>query len=327
MKKATKYRATIHTLTIQPILKPEYACYESTWWKAIYDAKLPYINKRYRSRSDNTQRIIINPHRLHPSEDGTKYIFTYQGLPEHLTDMQRICEEMDMDGYIIRRLDVCLDANVPYVQTQKSTRLIALMLGEQFNGSNRYISIDPITLESKTIRIDNEGRNKNGRKVSPTQQIEHYNRALKDQTDYANKPIINRFELRSMGSAVHEDYTEARIVRAWLDRLSKIDEASMQRLTYAINKHLSEAYKAYTKHTAGAKSTKINSFMRLYADHIYTREQMIELLSMLGKSRPRDTSYDLTAKAKNLFRLLTWKEIQAEIDSMKAALMDFIGLK
>ena len=326
MKKATKYRTTIHTLTIQPILKPEYACYESAWWKTIYDAKLPYINKRYYAK-DNTQRITLNTHRLRTNADGTKYIFTYQGLPEHLADMQQICNEMDMDGYIIRRLDVCLDADIPYIQTQKRTRLIALMLGEDFEGNNRYISIDPITLEPKTIRIDNEGRDINGKKKAPTQQIEHYNRALKDQTDYENKPIINRFELRSMGKFAGERYNEADIVKRWIERLTNLSRSDLDNLCHKINEQLAEAYKSYEKCTGGASSTKINSFLKMHADHIYTRMQMIELLSMLGKTRPRDCVYDLTAQTKELFNLYSWAEIKAEIDSMKAALMDFIELK
>ena len=326
MKKPNVYRATIHTLTIQPYLKQIYAENPGKWWKGIYADDLPYINNRYYAK-DSTQRITLNTHRLHTNADGTKYIFTYQGLPEHLADMQQICNEMDMNGYIIRRLDVCLDADIPYIQTQKRTRLIALMLGEDFEGNNRYISIDPITLEPKTIRIDNEGRDKNGKKVYASQQVEHYNRALKDQTDYENKPIINRFELRSMGNYAGERYNETDIVKRWIERLTNLSRSDMDSLCHKINEQLAEAYRGYEKRTGGAASTKINSFLKMHADHIYTRMQMIELLSMLGKTRPRDCAYDLTAQTKGLFDLYSWAEIQAEIDSMKAALMDFIGMK
>jgi len=326
MRKATKYRATIHTLTIQPILRPEFAGRESAWWKAVYADDLPYINKRYCVK-DGTQRIVINHHRLHMNADGTKYIFTYRGLQEHLDDMQRICDEMELDGYFIRRLDICLDADVPYTQTQKRTRLIALMLGEQFKGENRYISTDPITLDPKTIRIDNEHRDRNGKKVPATQQVEHYNRALKDQSDYENKPIINRFELRSMGNFAGESYDEKAIVKRWLKRFSDLSKSDMDRLCHKINERLAEAYRDYERVSSEAAAPRLNSFLKMHADHIYTREQMTELLSMLGKARPRDSVYDLTAKMKGLFQFTNWKEIEAEINSMKAALMSFISTK
>ena len=295
MKNTTEYRATIHTLTIEPILNADFTGKEGLWWNTVYAYDLPYINERYRTK-DGVQRIIINPHRLHTNADGTKYIFTYQGLQEHLDDMQRICDEMELDGYFIRRLDICLDAAVPYTQTQKCTRLIALMLGEQFKGENRYISTDPITLDPKTIRIDNEHRDRNGKKVPATQQVEHYNRALKDQSDYENKPIINRFELRSMGQFAGERYDEKAIVKRWLERFSDLSKSDMDKLCHKINERLAEAYKDYERVSGEAAAPRLNSFLKMHAGHIYTRAQMTELLSMLGKARPRDSVYDLSAK-------------------------------
>lgn len=317
------YKATIHTLEIEPILPNKYADKPGKWIQEAYKINHPCVTSLWLNRHDSTPRVIINPHRLHTTPEG-KYIFTYGGLQEHQQDMEVICQELEIDGYIIHRLDVCLDTNVPYTETQKLTRLIALLLGDQIGMENRYTSIDPITFEPKTLRLDNAGRSDNGNKIHATRQIEHYNRELVNQMDYAGNPIINRFELRAMGVAAGKTRTEGDIVSGWIERLDSLSEHRIEKLCQRLNEHLIKACGHYTKLVGKTGSTEQNNFIKAHADCIYTREQLVDLLGMLGDDDPKRRTNNLKTRTKKLIRLYKLKQIQAEIDSMKAALVGFL---
>lgn len=317
------YRTTIHTLEIEPILKPEYADRPGKWIQEAYQINHPCVTSLWLNRHDSTPRAIINPHRLHITPEG-KYIFTYGGLQEHQQDMEAICQELGIDGYIIHRLDVCLDTDVPYAETQKLTRLIALLLGDQIGMENRYISIDPVTFEPKTLRLDNAGRSDNGNKIYATRQIEHYNRELIDQTSYTGEPIINRFELRAMGAAAGKTHTEGDIVAGWIEQLDSLSERRMEKLCHSLNERIIEACGRYTGFVGKNTPTEINSFIKANADHIYTRQQLVSLLDMMGMNDPKHYAANLITRSGKLFSRYKWKQIQAEIDSMKTALISFL---
>lgn len=303
-------------------MKPENIEKEWQWWKKIYEKNLPFINSK-RTAKDGSFRIIINTHRLHPASEGGKYVFTYAGLQEHQCDMKTVCRDMEIDGYIIRRLDVCLDADIPYAVTAKLTRFIALMIGEQISAENRYISFDPITFDSKTLRI------MNGKKGSATQEVEHYNRELVDQTNYAGAPIINRFELRSMGgmAGMYKNgfpRTEESIVRRWIDRLEDIREKDIIALCGRINEALLNICGRYVQQAGKMSPPMLNNFLRFHADCIYTREQMIQLLEMMGDEKSGKHVSNLLKRSGKLFLLYETEEIQQEINCMKEALETFL---
>ena len=245
--------------------------------------------------------------------------------------MEAICADLGIDGYITKRMDVCLDTDVPYQQTQKLTRLIALMLGDKIGMGNRYISTDPLTGEAKTLRLDNEYRSPNGNKVYATLQAEHYNRALVDQMDYAGSPIVNRFELRSMGAQAGVMHTEEDIAAEWLKRLDGLTERDMVRVCQQINNMLVEKcgeHLAKVRDTDKSMSTEINAFLRTHAaDYIYTREQLRNLLDMLGVENKETHVNNLLLPQRfgGFFEMYSWAKVRAEIDCMKAALMGFLG--
>lgn len=248
----------------------------------------------------------------------------YSGLQAHKQDMQTICDEMNMDSYIIHRLDVCLDTDAPYEETQKLTRLIALLLGMNTGMDNRYISIDPITFEPKTIRLDNAHRGKDGKRIQPTLQVEHYNRELIDQTAYTGTPIINRFELRAMGAQAGKARTEGDIIANWIERLDGLTERDIESLCQIENIHIAESCGRYAKLTGVTTKTAINYFIRSQADHIYTRNQLVNLLDMLGRDNPKRDAGNLLTRSGRLFKRYRTKQIMNEIDSMKAALIGFL---
>lgn len=315
------YSATIHTMEIEPVLR--YPDEVRSWISKAYDANCPCISQLYPGRYGSMPRAIINPHRLHETPDG-KYSFIYMGLREHLENMQTVCEQLDMEGYIIRRLDVCLDTDAPYAETQKMTRLIALLLGVRFGAENRYISADPITLEPKTLRLDNAGTCSDGRHREWTLQVEHYNRALVNQIRYTGEPIRNRFELRAKGTQAGYRSSEHSIVTGWIERLDALSGDDISDLGQRLNEVLTEDCGRFTA-LVGSTGTNINAYVRMHLSDIYTRKQMVSLFDMLGFHDPEQHTKDFIKHFGATFERFRNRQIFDEISSMKAALMGFIG--
>ena len=315
------YRATIHTMEIEPVLR--YPDEVRSWISKAYDANCPCISQLYPGRYGSMPRAIINPHRLHATPDG-KYSFTYVGLREHLENMQSVCELLDMEGYIIRRMDVCLDADAPYAQTQKMTRLIALLLGERFSAENRDISTDPLSFEPKTLRLDNTGTYSDGRRREWTLQVEHYNRELVNQIRYTGEPIRNRFELRAKGAQAGYKSSEHSIVTGWIERLEALSVDDINSLCQRLNEALVEECGRYTALT-GSTGTNVNAYVRMHLGDIYTRRQMVSLFDMLGFQDPEQHTKDFIKRFGAPFERFRNRQIFDEISGMKAALMGFIG--
>lgn len=318
-----EYKATIHTIEIEPIL--QYPDEWRSWFNKAYEANCPCVSHLYSGRYGSMPRLVINTHRLHEAPDG-KYSFNYTGLREHMENMRTVCDLLDMEGYIIRRMDVCLDADAPYAETQKSTRLIALLLGNRFGADNRYISADPMTLEQKTLRLDNAGRDRNGQYVPCTLQVEHYNRELVNQISYTGEPIRNRFELRAMGAQAGANKNERDIVEGWIERLDALSERDMSHLCQRLNEVLTEDCGRYTA-LVGSTGTNINAYVRMHLGDIYTRRQMVSLFDMLGFQDPEQHTKAFIKRHGKVFERFKPRRIFNEISSMKAALMGFVGDK
>lgn len=313
-----KYKATVHTLEIKPIL-PETAN-SGEWIRAIFDQNRDYITSIRPRGKKSEPRLVINPHKAARLPDG-RFHFEYDGLKQHQEVMQRINKELDMNGYIIRRFDVCLDTDQPYEQTEKITRLIMLLLGEIIGADNRFSSYDPLTFERLTTRIQN------GDKKTCTLEMEHYNRAVIDQTQW-DTTVVNRFELRAMRAQAGKRHDERDIVQNWIDRLKSLEPTDIRGLGSTLNSGIYAGWEAYAKESGKQTSNAdFNAYLRFNADHIYARAQLKDLFTLYGKDDPEKGVQHLISKERsgNRFeKLFTEREIRSAINSMIDALTEFI---
>lgn len=163
--------------------------------------------------------------------------------------------------------------------------------------------------------------------MRPCYQIEHYNRALIDQSNWEGEAILNRFELRAMGIAAGIGSTEESIVQRWIERFRAIAdgiEARLEAQCQQFNEGLITAFQAREKQTCECRSSDVNSFIKAHADHIYTRSQMVDLLHRFGAHDPKRHADNLIARTRTPFRLYSPKQIMDEIGSMQAALNRFL---
>lgn len=320
----TVYHATLHTLEIKPQL-PE-AIKPEAWHRMVIDKDHPCIDRMHRA-SDDSYSIIINPHKLHRTDDGS-FIFSYRSLEAILQDMETICNDIGIEDYSLKRVDICLDTDAPFIQTHKLTHLIMLMLADRQSLTNRYESRDPLTLEVKSSTTSN------GRRYDASLEIEHYNRALLDQSKWANAPVRNRFELRAMRVHAGKKRSIEGIAQDWQKRLAGQTEANLQHVTGNINDSLLAIWEDYAGRLKKPTSTHWNHFLANHADSIYTRDQLDQLCrrydAALTPGKPSDDSSrinNLMMKSRfgSCFELFTFREIQAVAGRMQDALKRFAG--
>lgn len=316
------YHATLHTLEIKPQLpegiKPE------AWHRKVIDIDHPCIDRMPRA-SDGSYSIIINPHKLHKA-DNDRFTFSYRSLKDIQEDMETVCNVIGVEGYSLRRVDICLDTDTSYSQTHKLTQLIMLMLADEHCLSNRYESRDPLTLEVKSSTLSN------GRRYDASLEIEHYNRALLDQSKWANAPVRNRFELRVMRSHAGKNRSIEDIVQDWQTRLEALTDENLQHVTGNMSDSLFALWKDYAGRLKKPTSTHWNHFLANHADCIYTRDQLIQLCrrydaaltpGKFSDNPKRINNLMTTSRFGNCFELFTLREIQAVTGRMRGALKRF----
>lgn len=320
MRKTTpKYQATVHTLEIQPYMNPEWEGHQYSWWSKIYHKGLGYIDREWVA-SDGNPRMIINPHKLHHGESG-KWLFEYRPLSEIAEDMEQISQETEISGYALKRLDICLDADQSYKATEKLTRLIVLMLSLEAKADNRYWSIDPLTLETKTVKA------MNGKHYRNTLEVEHYNRELLSQNEWENPPIVNRLELRAMRQQITWDDSMVDVVNRWVWKLEELTEAHMKQALDQVTEAVYHRWERYRGNFKRRKPTPgmCNSFYSCQADEIYTRDQLVKLYAY---DRLEAKAVDNLLQGKSygdVFDLYTFEDAEAEVGSLLRALNQFLS--
>lgn len=375
-RKAGEYKATVHTLEIQPIMSAKWAGKEYDWWKKVFERNFDFINDKCTIRGKNYKeiRLKINPHKLHKGESGL-WVFDYRSADEIESDMEKICSLMEVEDYVIKRLDIAFDSKRSYTTNEKIIRLIQLMIDDRWKKHNRYTSIDPLTLEPKTTAMYNNV------KYRSTLQTEHYNRAIFEQNEWENAPIVNRFEVRALrhmlkrekkkgdkeveglieddeeveddeeiedndwveGDKTEGDKTEdmkklakVRVVdvaRRWMKEFNKLGRKEFDDVVEQLTEAVYSQWTDYVKRSgagAGSISNMRNNFYSVKSEYIFTRAQLVTLYEWDGEERKGQASNAVENLLKrkcrgNLFELFSWKEIQAEIDSLRDALAIFIG--
>lgn len=225
----------------------------------------PYL-RSIRKASDGL-KLMINPHRNDTVISG-KFKTLYGDRAAIETVVARAVEELQLaDDWYYSRIDLAIDMDCPYEQTDKITRLLLLMLSVQNGLNNRYMSVEPYTGTLKTTRVGDEKHN-------TLKQIEHYNRALVDQTAY-DTCVINRLEFRLGGLALtninaHKDMRPA--IEKWREILDKsITPQALANVEYQAARVLFDEWQSVK---ASGSMKQLAQYIRAHSDRIYTRNQL-----------------------------------------------------
>lgn len=156
-----------------------------------------------------------------------------------------------------------------YKKYCKINRLVLSLLAEAYTVRNSYKTSHLFSQEQVTIAVKNNEF-----------EAENYDKSRESQgRDYAQ----SRFELRSKrmrGKDIEEEFTKGWETR-W-EKALKSFEAAQRHYNRELARLYSEGKNAYP-----CLYTSLTSFLVQYQNCIFTKEQLIELLTMLGVHNPK----------------------------------------
>ena len=205
--------------------------------------------------------LLINPNK---QGKGEKLITKYS---EFVEKMSFILESLgaDLSEYDVIRADFCFNSTdkTTYDSYQKLHRLLISCLAKAYKYKNCYVSCDLWDFERLSIAIKKDDS-----------EIENYNKARQSEE---KDECANRLELRSKrmsGTSI-----EYQFMTKWFERLDKarkcFDDVQMES-----NNHLEQLYKRdIAKPPKERNYLSLNAFLLQHKEAIYTRKQMIDLVS------------------------------------------------
>lgn len=214
----------------------------------------------YQTDNERTY-LLINPNKNGKSERLiTKYSEFVEKMNFILSSLGADLNELD-----VIRADFCFNSTdkTTYNSYQKLHRLIISCLAKAYKYKNCYVSCDLWDFERLSVAIKKDDS-----------EIENYN---KDRQSEGTDESANRLELRSKrmsGTSI-----EYQFMTKWFERLDKarkcFDEVQMES-----NNHLEKLYKKdLNKPPKERNYLSLNAFLLQYKEAIYTRKQMIDLVS------------------------------------------------
>lgn len=214
----------------------------------------------YQTDNERTY-LLINPNKNGKSERLiTKYSEFVEKMNFILNSLGADLNELD-----VIRADFCFNSTdkTTYNSYQKLHRLIISCLAKAYKYKNCYVSCDLWDFERLSVAIKKDDS-----------EIENYN---KDRQSEGTDESANRLELRSKrmsGTSI-----EYQFMTKWFERLDKarkcFDEVQMES-----NNHLEKLYKKdLNKPPKERNYLSLNAFLLQYKEAIYTRKQMIDLVS------------------------------------------------
>lgn len=214
----------------------------------------------YQTDNERTY-LLINPNKNGKSKRLiTKYSEFVEKMNFILSSLGADLSELD-----VIRADFCFNSTdkTTYNSYQKLHRLIISCLAKAYKYKNCYVSCDLWDFERLSVAIKKDDS-----------EIENYN---KDRQSEGTDESANRLELRSKrmsGTSI-----EYQFMTKWFERLDKarkcFDEVQIES-----NNHLEKLYKKdLNKPPKERNYLSLNAFLLQYKEAIYTRKQMIDLVS------------------------------------------------
>ena len=250
-------------------------------------------------QADNERTfLLINPNK---QGEGESLITKYS---DFVKKMEHILESVgaDLEEYDIVRADFCFNSRdiSSYGTYQKIHRLLISCLAKAYKYKNSYVTHDLWDDERLSIAIKKDDS-----------EVENYNKHRQsDGTDES----ANRLEFRSKrmsGTSI-----EYQFMTKWFERLDKARE-SFDDVQKKCNDHLERLYKNdIAKPPKERNYLSLNAFLLQYKESIYTRKQMIDLLSRFDEVKNPTKRAD-KFKDKHRIEYFSQKDLEYIIEVLK----------
>lgn len=207
-------------------------------------------------------KIIINANKLNG------FITSYGEFVESLS---KVLEELEISNHTLIRADMCFDSydTEHYKRFAKLNRLVISMMAYAYDVKNRYKTNDLFTNKQLSIAI----------KQPNSFEIENYD---KEKESEGRDIAKSRFEIRSTrmnNKTINEEF-----IYSWNKRFYN----AYHSFDETLNKYNTELIKLYTEEKQINKNYKWSTFLHKYKNCIFTKQQAIKLLQMMGENKPED---------------------------------------
>ena len=288
IKNLSRPLCNIHTISIasekEIVLPPELG---NAWVE---------VQHRRDTRNDKNLYIAkINTHRWRE-----ELTFSYGRFQ---SDMFEIEQSMNIKDCSLSRVDFAfnfLEDN--YNELHKLNKCLCLLIGLSHNLKNRYESIDPLTLDKLTVRVQ-----------SQYYECENYNKSI--QSNYWS-PIPNRLEVRSKALLGRKKDIPALAID-WCKNLDK-SVKNYAELQKRCNEVLIKKWNAEKRDTVKT----LSEFLRKYQNNIFNTDQLEEFFCDVGK-KPKASAKSF--RRNNNLEFFDEDDLRCYIEILKEAVENYFS--
>ena len=236
-------------------------------------------------------KIIINANKM------SGFLYTYS---DFVSTLAEILDELQIKNYDLIRTDMCFDSydSAHYQKYAKLNRLIISMIGHAYSVKNKYKTNDLFTNKQLSVAIKNPN----------SFEVENYD---KEYESGGRDIAKSRFEIRS--TRMNPKTIEEEFILNWDRRFKK----SLSCFDETLDRYNFELKNIYCEEKSKNPNMKWSTFFQMYQNCIFTKEQAINLLNLLGEESAED-KYKYFKKKYHL-ETYTKADIFAEINEIKRA--------
>lgn len=171
-------------------------------------------------------------------------------LPQFEQTLSTAMDAMGISEYRYIRIDFRIDSEVnAYEEYLKLNKCLLLLFTLKYRVKNRYQSIDPLMLDSLTVRVQNQYF-----------EVENYNKELEEP----GGNVINRLELRR--KRIRKGTTCSELITSWIMRLNSLP-AYYSQLQENCNKAIYDKWLAFDN----KEGVSFSQFIWKYEQNIFSR--------------------------------------------------------
>lgn len=248
-------------------------------------------------------RSIINPNKLCGD------VFLYS---EFETVLQTILAGAGIDEYTMIRADLRLDSydTRHYRDYAKLNRYLISALAVTYKVKNCYRSTNLFSQEQLSVAIKNRRF-----------EAENYDKQAEQQESNGTDQATSRFELRSKD--FQDNNIKKEFVEHWFQRWDK----ALKNLDKVQDRYNDELERLYWegKNAFPRRFVTLREFLMQYQDCIFTKKQMVDLLTRLEGECKNPESYAENFKKRYKIEYFSQKDVEYAIGEVKRAILEFFN--
>lgn len=263
------------------------------------------VNSRFRKK-DGGELLILNLNRL------VGDLFSYH---DFTVAFDTVVSEIGIEEYAIKRIDMRFDSydSDHYREYQKLNRYLISMLACAYETKNNYKTDGLFSQRQISVAIKSDDF-----------EIENYDREVKNQntgnvTEQAKSRLEERSKRKDRSTIWKVKDLEDIFCKTWFRRWDKAYKC-MNDVQRRYNEALAKIYYE-DKDKKPAVFKSVSEFLRRYQDCIFTKKQLIDLLTRIGVENPETAAKNF--KNRSGIEFFSKSDIKYAVDQIKRSTLRY----